>query len=178
MADLLVNLYAPGLRPATVRDGSIRITRALPPNREEILEFVGEHFGRQWAGECATALALQPVGCFVAVQNLAVIGFACYNATAKGFFGPIGVRQDVRAAGVGGALLAHCLDAMRQDGYGYAIIGGGSDVAGFYQKAAGAVIIEGSEPGIYSRMVGYAPKQGAEINAGQQTAQGGQDGTC
>ena len=37
---------------------------------------------------------------------------------------------------------------MRQQGFGYAIIGGVGP-AEFYSKAVGAVAIEGSEPGIY-----------------------------
>ena len=37
---------------------------------------------------------------------------------------------------------------MRQQGYGYAI-GGGVGPTAFYSKAVGAVLIEGSEPGVY-----------------------------
>lgn len=39
-------------------------------------------------------------------------------------------------------------------GYAYAIIGGvGPHVQGFYEKAVGAVLIEGSEPGVYGGML-------------------------
>jgi hypothetical protein len=37
---------------------------------------------------------------------------------------------------------------MRAEGYGYAIIGWASSVD-FYKKTVGAVVIEGSDPGIY-----------------------------
>ena len=37
---------------------------------------------------------------------------------------------------------------MRAEGYAYAIIGWASSIE-FYQKAVGATVIEGSEPGIY-----------------------------
>jgi hypothetical protein len=37
---------------------------------------------------------------------------------------------------------------MRQQGYGYAIIGGVGP-ADYYSKAVGAVPIDGSEPGVY-----------------------------
>jgi hypothetical protein len=37
---------------------------------------------------------------------------------------------------------------MRQQGFGYAIIGGVGPAA-YYSKVVGAVAIEGSEPGIY-----------------------------
>ena len=47
-----------------------------------------------------------------------------------------------------GFLLFACLEDMRQQGFGYAIIGGVGP-AEFYAKAVGAVAIDGSEPGIY-----------------------------
>ena len=54
----------------------------------------------------------------------------------------------MRKNGIGTGLLFACLEDMRQQGYGYAIIGGVGPTA-FYSKAVGAVPIEGSEPGIY-----------------------------
>jgi hypothetical protein len=44
--------------------------------------------------------------------------------------------------------LFNCLEAMKQQGYGYAIIGGVGP-AEFYAKTVGAIPIEGSEPGVY-----------------------------
>ena len=64
------------------------------------------------------------------------------------FFGPTGVDPNERKHGIGKALLFNCLEAMKQQGYGYAIIGGVGP-AEFYTKAAGAIPIEGSEPGVY-----------------------------
>ena len=49
---------------------------------------------------------------------------------------------------IGKALLFNCLEAMKQQGYGYAIIGGVGP-AEFYAKTVGAIPIEGSEPGVY-----------------------------
>ena len=42
---------------------------------------------------------------------------------------------------------------MRGDGYAYAIIGWASSID-FYRRAVGAVVIEGSEPGIYPPPLG------------------------
>jgi predicted N-acetyltransferase YhbS len=50
--------------------------------------------------------------------------------------------------GIGKALLFACLEDMKHQGFGYAIIGGVGP-AEFYAKAVGAVAIEGSAPGIY-----------------------------
>ena len=76
------------------------------------------------------------------------MGFACHDATCPNFFGPTGVAANERTHGIGKALLFNCLDAMKSQGYGYAIIGGVGP-AEFYTKAVGAIPIEGSEPGVY-----------------------------
>ena len=78
------------------------------------------------------------------------VPFACFDATAKGVFGPTGTTPDARGRGIGAALLQASLAAMREAGYAYAVIGGASDeVKGFYQKSVGASEIAGSEPGMY-----------------------------
>ena len=83
-----------------------------------------------------------------------MLGFACHDTTAPGFFGPTGTAETARGRGIGAALLASTLQAMRMDGYAYAIIGGvGEHVRGFYEKTVGAVVIDGSTPGIYARPV-------------------------
>ena len=75
-------------------------------------------------------------------------GFACYDTSFRGFFGPLGVADSHRGSGVGTALLARSLDAMAEMGYPYAIIGySGADE--YYAKTVGAIPIEGSEPGPY-----------------------------
>lgn len=80
-----------------------------------------------------------------------MIGFACYNATAKGFFGPTGVSPEARGLGAGKALLIAALHAMREDGYGYGIIGAAGPTE-FYAKTVGATEIPDSVPGIYRGM--------------------------
>ncbi|MDT8286229.1 MAG: GNAT family N-acetyltransferase, partial [Elusimicrobiales bacterium] len=84
-------------------------------------------------------------------------GFACYDSTLKGFFGPIGVDPGSHKKGLGKALLLRALEAMRDAGYGYAVIGWAGP-ADFFKKNAGAVAIEGSEPGVYRNLVKAGPK--------------------
>ena len=81
-----------------------------------------------------------------------MLGFACYDSTTKGFFGPTGVDESERGRGIGKMLLMYTLYLMRLDGYGYAAIGGAGP-KDFYAKATGAVVIEGSEPGVYKGML-------------------------
>ena len=62
--------------------------------------------------------------------------------------GPELVHPEWRGRGVGHALLLVTLEAMRAQGYAYAIIGWASSVD-FYRKAVGATVIDGSRQGIY-----------------------------
>lgn len=161
MADLLVKLYE--LPPSaqaleTLRAEGIEIRRALGPEKHAIVEWTEKKFSRSWASECDVALSAQPVSCFIAVKEKQVIGFACYDATLKGFFGPIGVDESVKKKGLGKALLIRTLEAMRDAGYGYAAIGWAGPVE-FFSKTVGATVIEGSEPGVYKNLVKAGPRQ-------------------
>lgn len=151
MADMLVKLYElPAHAPfvAALEANGVLIRRALPPEKHAVISWVERNFSRAWASECDVALAHQPSGCFIALEGKRIVGFACCEATCKNFFGPMGVLENQRGRGVGKALLLVALQAMRDAGYAYAIIGavGPSE---FYRQAVGAIFIENSAPGIY-----------------------------
>lgn len=156
MADMLVNLLE---LPEKDRDAAryqaqgIRVIRAMAPDMKRITAWVEERFGPCWASECAVAFTHQPVTCFIAVKEKEILGFGCYEATNKDFFGPIGVREDMRGSGIGAGLLLHCLHGLRELGYAYGIIGGVGP-APFYEKTVGAALIPGSTPGIYRDLLG------------------------
>ncbi len=57
-------------------------------------------------------------------EEAEILGFACYNTTAKNFFGPTHVLKSMRGKGIGKALLIASLEALKAEGYAYAIIGG------------------------------------------------------
>jgi len=166
MADLLVRLYdLPPLAPAVdaLAATGVRIRRALAGERPAVAAFAGALGSQAWAVEVEAAFARVPVACFVATEQggggaLAaggyaratepLLGFACYEATCRNFFGPELVHPERRQRGIGRALLLAALHAMRAEGYAYGIIGWASSVD-FYRRAVGAIEIAGSEPGIY-----------------------------
>ncbi|MBI4803200.1 MAG: GNAT family N-acetyltransferase [Elusimicrobia bacterium] len=155
MSDLLVKLYAlpeSGKACAALAEKGIEIKRAIGPEKHAVVAWVLANFSKPWASEADAAFSRTPPAIFVAVKGKAIIGFACYDTTAKGFFGPIGVDQKVRAGGLGKALLIRTLEAMREAGYGYAVIGWAGPVD-FFKKTVGATIIEGSEPGVYKNLI-------------------------
>ena len=155
MADLLVRLYAlPPLTPLLERmqAQSIVIRPALAPELFPVTAWVRERFGAGWAGECQAGFARQPISCLLALRAGTLLGFACYDVTSKGFFGPTGVDQQMRGGGVGTALLLAALHALHAQGYAYAIIGDAGPVE-FYQRTVRAIVIPDSEPGIYQGML-------------------------
>lgn len=155
MPDMLVNLYQlPDPTPYYKRteECGVRIVRALGPDIHKVLAFVKENFGEGWESETLRAFALENISCFIAVKDHEVIGFANYNSTAKGYFGPTGVKESERNQGIGAALLLKCLEAQREEGYGYSIIGWAGPTK-FYERCCGAKVIENDQPNVYGRMV-------------------------
>ena len=154
MSDLLVRLYdLPTFEAeAKVAQAGIVVRRAIPPERQVILDWVGAQFSAGWASEASVALSSLPVTCWVAVKDGELLGFACHDATAKGFFGPTGVLESARGRGIGEALLIATLKGMREAGYAYAVIGDPGPVE-FYRKRLDALEIPKSKPGIYAGML-------------------------
>lgn len=152
MTDMLIRLYAlPDGAPARAAAAGqgINIRPCNPFERHIVADWIGKTFSTRWVDEFKVAMGHQPVGCIIATHERRVVGFACYDATARGFIGPMGVDPQLRQGGVGKALLLTALEQMRALGYAYAVVGGVGPRE-FYEKCAGATVIEGSDPGIYA----------------------------
>lgn len=156
--DMLVKLYE---LPETyvpdqkVIDANIRIYRPMAGDKGRISTFIRTNFGELWANEFEKAMSNTPVSCFIAVDRTGKLaGFSCYDASYRNFFGPIGVLEKYRGLHIGKELLIRALYAMREEGYGYAIIGWSAEKNGvFYRRACGAVEIPDSFPGIYKNLL-------------------------
>ncbi|MBO9127467.1 MULTISPECIES: GNAT family N-acetyltransferase [unclassified Rhizobium] len=156
--DMLVKLYELKRDPALdsrMTSQGVTIRRVLVPELPALTSWIEPRFGAGWAAEATAAAMRQPTTCFIAIQAGELIGFACHEATAKGFFGPTGVDQAARGKGVGHALLLETLLDMHAQGYPYGVIGGAGPMD-FYRKSVGAIPIEGSDPGIYRGMLSLA----------------------
>ncbi|KAB2639214.1 MAG: GNAT family N-acetyltransferase [Verrucomicrobia bacterium] len=155
MIDMLVRLYdlpdaAEMYREVTAAGVTLRRARAF--EKHTLADFAREHFSAKWVSEIEVAFSRQPVACFIATRDGQVLGFACFETTQRGFFGPTGVVESARGTGVGKALLFKSLEALRELGYAYAIIGGVGPRE-FYAKVCGAIEIPGSDPGIYADLL-------------------------
>ena len=152
VSDMLVKLYELGDDwdfLASQAELGIIIRRPIGPEKHLIVDWVNGQFGDAWASEVDIAASSWPMTCFVAVKEESLIGFACYDTTGLGFFGPIGVEPSSRGQGTGSALLRACLLDMKLKGYGYAIIGQ-TDVFEFYGKVVGAVEIPDSSLSVWN----------------------------
>lgn len=151
--DLLIKLYDPRLATAPAPGASgLAVRKPIGPEFGHVVEWVAARFGPGWSSEAQAALANRPVSLFIAQRDAELLGFCCYDATARGFVGPIGVADAARGQGVGAALLLACLHDMRSAGYGYAIAGH-VGAAEFFRRVAGAVEIPDSTPGLYARLL-------------------------
>lgn len=146
MADLLVNLLK---LPRIEEPRGYVIRRAQPFELTPVRSFVETNFSTSWADEISVGFARQPISVFIATVERELVGFAAYECTRRGFFGPTGVVESARHKGIGKALLLASLWGLREMGYVYGIIGAAGPVD-FYQKTVGAIIIPDSEPGIYA----------------------------
>ena len=152
MPDMLVNLLKlPPLAGelSALAEAGINVRRAEAFEIGRVREFVEEHFSSAWADEISVGYAHKPVSIFIATRAGEVLGFAAYECTRKAFFGPTGVAESERGAGIGRALLVASLWGLREAGYVCGIIGGVGPTQ-FYARAVGATIIPDSAPGIYA----------------------------
>ena len=155
MTDLLVNLNKlPEVKSLldTLSAEGIDIRRTIAPEKHVVVKWVGDHFSAGWASETDVAYSNRPTSCWIATHEGRCVGFACYDTSAKAFFGPTGVDERYRGKGIGKALLLVCLHDMLAQGYGYGIIGWAGPID-FYAKAVGAIEIPDSRPGVYRGML-------------------------
>ena len=151
MIDMLVRLYdLPDSSQlyAQVAAQGVTLRRARAFEKHTVAAFAREYFSEKWASEVEVALSRQPVACFIATRERRILGFACHDTTQRGFFGPTGVLEEARGLGIGKLLLLRSLEALREQGHAYGIIGGVGPRE-FYAKACGAIEIPGSDPGVY-----------------------------
>ena len=155
MTDMLVRLYDLPDSSEVYRSVEARgviLRRPMAYERHVLADWVGTHFSPKWVSEVKVALVRQPVSSYVATFDSEILGFSCYETTCKGYFGPTGVKESERGSGLGTALLFKALEAMRSEGYAYAVIGGVGPKE-FYERACGAFEIPGSNPGVYGDLL-------------------------
>ena len=157
---MLVQLFKlPPLQPELDRMADIGVTvrRPIGPENYAVIDWIKKYFPSSlWASEAENAFFNSPKTIYIALREgengSEMLGFACWDATVRNFFGPTGVKESERGKGIGRALLLACLHGMREDGYAYGIIGSPGPVE-FYKKCCGGVMIENSGQSVYKGML-------------------------
>ena len=164
MSDMLVKLYnLPPLQPAldAITPLHIHIRPARIGEEVQIMPWIAQHFSPDWANGVVYTIHRSPCSFFIAIEKQSpdperadpyalppekLVGFACYDASNRGMFGPMGVHPQYEGQGIGTALLLTALHAMWNENYAYAVIGWAGPVE-WYAKRVGATLIPDSEPG-------------------------------
>jgi GNAT superfamily N-acetyltransferase len=131
---------------------SVIVRRAQTFEITQTLEFIEREFSVAWADEISVGFANKPVSVYIAISDKEIVGFAAYECTRRGFFGPAGVLDSMQGRGIGKTLLLASLWGLREMGYVYGIIGRAGPIE-FYEKAVGAIVIPDSDPGIYTDLL-------------------------
>ncbi len=157
MADMIVNLYSTKLfnmeKDELLKQG-IKIKRALAPDKSKVVAFSKTCANEDYSDEVEVAFSNNPITCYIATKGKKILGFACFEVTAKDFFGPMAVLEEERRKGIGKRLLLESLYSMKELGYAYAIIGWPTKSAiSFYEKCVGAEMIDEGSLGVYGRMI-------------------------
>lgn len=153
--DMLVKLYELSIDQAKLQahhSQGIIYRQPLGSETHLILDWVKARFSLGWASEVEVALHQRPPRGLIAVQDGILLGFACYDTAALGLFGPMGVDEKQRGLGIGTLLTQLTLEAMKTQGYAYAVIGWVGP-AEFYQRVVGAIPIPNSFPGLWATRI-------------------------
>lgn len=151
MADLLVPLYS---LPGKLCSAGFTVRRSMAHEGEIIQRWIKVNFSAGWASEVLPAISRTPSTMMISLEESTgkLAGFCVWDCTALGFLGPVGVAEEYRGTGVGKAVTLEVLHCMREQGYGYGIVGGAGPVD-FFQSVCGAMVIQGSTPGLYPESI-------------------------
>jgi len=106
MPDLLVKLLnLPALDSSlrALESHGVVVRRAQPFEITAARSFVESFFSVAWADEISVGFANKPVSVYLAVVDREIVGFAGYECTRRGFFGPTGVVENMQGRGIGKA---------------------------------------------------------------------------
>lgn len=141
--DMLVHLKTASLDTAAAVDElareNIHIRRATGQEISSVSAFALQYFSRAWQLEVEESRRFPVLPVNIALHAGSVAGFAVYDVTGYGRFGPTGTRPDMRKHGIGGVLLKECCRQMLERGDETAEIAWAGPL-GFYLKQVGAQI--------------------------------------
>ena len=107
MTDMLVKLYNLPESWSSISNliaPEIKIRKPMGSEKTRSVQWARENFGESWASEMEITFSRLPASCYIAQADQKMVGFACYDAAALGYFGPTGVLKTSVEEGSG----KHC----------------------------------------------------------------------
>lgn len=95
------------------------LSSASNDNKDELIQFVSNEFSSSWSNEVKMAMeGSNPNSGSIILQNenMHIIGFAAFNGSNPQWFGPMGVKSDLRKEGFGRILFYEALKEMMRRG--------------------------------------------------------------
>jgi len=89
---------------------------------ETLLNWIEENFSVLWRTEAEIALKNSYGGVLIARRGEDILGFSAYGVLKRNWFGPIGVKKDIRGKGIGTVLLFKTMSRLRCNGQRIVII--------------------------------------------------------
>ncbi|MEW6045608.1 MAG: GNAT family N-acetyltransferase [Bacillota bacterium] len=117
----------------------VRVRRLEHTDETAFRAWLEQTWGPNWTYEALLALRRPVPTGFVAEQDGRIVGFAVYDSTRPGWFGPMGVEVAWQGSGVGIELCVQAFEAMAAQGYRAAEIAWAGPRC-FYARKLGAVI--------------------------------------
>lgn len=139
--DLTRRSFDPAPLVAQLRADGVTVRRLARADEAAYTRYLGERWSEGWQYEGLHALrsGQEPIPAHVALAGEEIIGFAAYDVTRPGWFGPIGTNAERRGRRVGTALLHACLHDWQRQGRRHCQIAGIGPLY-FYVDACDAVI--------------------------------------
>ena len=102
----------------------------------ELKTFISKYFSTSWALEVEFGLINIPAAHCTVLKNIAgdIVGFAAVHAVNRNWFGPMGIKDELRGRGLGKLILLHAMRQATENGINSLILSGVNDKAQFYRK--------------------------------------------
>lgn len=158
--DLTRRSFDPAPLVAPLRAAGVTVRRLERADEAAYTRYLGERWieGWQYEGLYALRSGQEPISAHVALAGDEMIGFAAYDVTRPGWFGPIGTNAERRGQRIGTALLHACLYDWQQQGRRQGQIAGIGPLY-FYVDACDAVVERTFQ--MYEKRLDGTPAAGA-----------------
>lgn len=118
------------------KHADFEVSLATTEDREAVFEFINKEFKESWAFETDDSFNNKNGYCSIlkTKKKQTIVGFSVINSSNPNWFGPMGIRSDLRKQGLGHILFGHSLQMASKSGMDHLIINWINGKETFYKK--------------------------------------------